>query len=76
MTAWTLAEARAQLEAWKAASLALATGQSYAIGSRTLTRANWDEVQKALTKWERLVMQLQSGRGPGVRVLRTVPRDL
>lgn len=50
-----LATAKAQLDAWTAASLALASGQSYAIGDRQLSRANADEVLRMVNYWQRQV---------------------
>ena len=43
MGAWTLPEAEEQLAAWKAALLAVSTGQSYSIAGRSITRANLKE---------------------------------
>ena len=54
----TLAEAKAQLSAWQDASLALATGQSYSLGGRSLTRSNAMEVQQMITYWTRQVREL------------------
>lgn len=71
----TLAQAQAHLDAWYAADLALATGQEYTIGSRRLTRADWQSVKDAIGYWERKVAQLTAGTtGPTVR--RAIPRDL
>lgn len=50
-----LADAQAQLNAWTAASLALADGKSYAIGDRTLTRVNADEILRMIGYWQRQV---------------------
>ncbi|MBM4320212.1 MAG: hypothetical protein FJ125_09675 [Deltaproteobacteria bacterium] len=73
--AWTtLAAAREHLAAWMAADAAVATGQSYTIGSRTLTRADAGRIAERIAFWRRTVEQLQSSRS-GVRVLRAVPRD-
>jgi len=70
----TLAEAQVQLAAWEAASLALATGQSYTIGTRELTRADWGSVRDAIGYFENKVAKLTAGTtGPTVR--RTIPRD-
>lgn len=55
-----LAAAQAQLDAWTAASLALAKGQSYAIGDRQLTRSNAGEVLQMVNYWQRQVDQLSS----------------
>ena len=47
----TLSEAQAQLAAWEAASLKTAEGKSYAIGDRSLTRNNADEIAKMINYW-------------------------
>ena len=39
------ATAQAHLDAWLAASLAVANGQSYTIGNRSLTRADADTIR-------------------------------
>jgi len=70
----TLAQAQAQLDAWLAASLAVATSQSYRIGTRTLTRADAGEIRRNIAHWERKVAALESGRR-GVLITRVVPRD-
>lgn len=59
MAGITLAQAETQLAAWLECSEKVATGQSYTIGGRSLTRANaqyildqidfWDQKVKALT---------------------------
>lgn len=49
MSGLTVAEAQIQLDLWLAASRALATSKSYQIGTRQLTRANWKEVQDAIS---------------------------
>ena len=51
----TLAEATAQLAAWEAASLATASGKSYAIGDRQLTRNNAQEIVTMIGYWQRRV---------------------
>ena len=62
MGAWTLAEARAHLAAWLEADLAVATGQSYTIGSRSLTRADAASIAKQIAFWRREVSQLEAGQ--------------
>lgn len=56
----TQADAQAQLDAWEAASLALASSQSYSIGGRTLTRADGQEIRAQLGYWRRAVMSFQA----------------
>ena len=55
--------ARIQLDAWLAASLALATSGSYSIGGRSLTRANAYEVNMMIEKWAAEVKRLESSTG-------------
>lgn len=76
MPSWTLSEARAQLQAWIEAEAAVATGQSYKIGSRQLTRASLDDIVGRIKFWRGEVERLECGRKPGARVMRAVPRDL
>ncbi|MFC3802816.1 DUF6148 family protein [Cohnella sp. GCM10012308] len=63
------------LDAWYAADLAVSTGQSYTIGTRSLTRANLKEIRDSIAYWERKLAEAESGRS-GARVMRVVPRDL
>lgn len=67
MAGITLAQAQAQLDAWLAASLAIASNQSYTIGMRTLTRADAKDVQAQITFWENRVQTLSRGKGMRVR---------
>jgi len=59
----TLAEATAQLAAWEAASLATATGKSYAIGDRSLTRNNAEEIVRMINHWQGVVNSLTAAAG-------------
>jgi hypothetical protein len=67
MAGITLTQAQAHLEAWLAADLAVARGQSYTIGTRTMTRANAKEIAENIARWQRWVQQLSRGQG-GLRV--------
>ena len=51
------------------------TGQSYTIGSRTLTRANLTAIQEAIEYWSDIVSKCEIGCG-GVKVQRAIPQDL
>ena len=51
----TLTIARNTLNAWIAADLAVARGQSYAMNGRSLTLANAREIREQITYWERRV---------------------
>lgn len=72
----TIEEAKANLNMWLEAEKAVATGQSYKIGSRSLTRASLSDITKRIAYWQNVIDQLEAGRGRGARVLRAVPRDL
>lgn len=76
-SAYTLAEAREQLELWKECERSLADGQakSYRIGSREFTAFDLTEVAKRIEYFANLVNAL-SGRVRTSRVVRVVPRDL
>lgn len=74
--ALTLSEAEALRTAYYQALLALASGQSYTIGSRTLTRANLAEVKKAFNEYDQLVTDLKNGSSGGVKIFRITPVDL
>lgn len=73
MSGITVAEAQLQLDLWLAASRALATGKSYQIGTRTLTRANWAEVKDAIKYFQGLVDQ---GGSAGTKIPRKTYRVL
>lgn len=73
--AWTLETARKHLDTWMDAELKVATGQSYTIGTRSLTRANLNEIREQIKFWRTEVEGLE-GRVRGPRVMRVVPRDL
>lgn len=66
MAGITLAQAQGQLDAWLAASLAVASSQSYSIAGRSLTRADARTINDMVTKWQNEVNRLSranSGRG-------------
>ena len=75
--AWiTIEEARANLKMWLDAEKAVATGQSYKIGTRSLTRASLADIRERIAYWRNEVAKLESGRSSsGRRVFRGVPRD-
>lgn len=73
---WTIDEARENLRMWLDAERAVATGQSYRIGTRSLTRASLSEITKRIAFWRAQIDQMQNGRKAGMRVMRFVPRDL
>lgn len=76
MAGWTLEQARTHLQAYLEADLALATGKSYKIGSRSLNRTDAAEVKERINFWSNEVERLEAGRKKGIRAFRAVPRDL
>lgn len=52
MSAFTLLQAQTQLNAWLAADIAVASGQSYEIAGRRLVRANAAEITQKIQFWE------------------------
>lgn len=69
MTGIRLEQAETQLTAWLNASSAVAQGQSYTIstesGSRSLSRANANEILSQIKFWDTQVKRLSRG---GIRV--------
>lgn len=62
---YTLAEARSELELWKEAKRAAATGKSYKIGGRELTRYDLAEINNEIDRFADIVGILSSRRvGP------------
>lgn len=74
MADWTIYEAKEHLQAWLDADLALATGKEYRIGSRSLTRANVQEVKERINFWRNEVAHLENR--PRRRAYRVIPRDV
>ena len=73
---WDLQTAKLHLQSWLEAELAVATGQSYKIGSRSLTRADLSEIKERIKFWSNEVERLENGRPKGIKAYRAVPRDL
>ena len=66
-SALTTSQAQQQLDAWIAADAAVATGQSYTIGQRSLTRADVDQIRQQIQYWQATVDRLTQasyGRSP------------
>lgn len=72
----TLDEAKALRAAYMAAQLAIASGKSYTIGTRTLTRADERYIGQKLAEYDQLVDSLANGGKGGIPVFRVLPRDL
>lgn len=67
-----------KLQTWLDAEEAVATGQSYQIGSRNLTRADLKAVREELEYWAARLAECESEERQGGRnrAFRFVPRDL
>lgn len=74
MAATRLEEAKEMYQLWIDAEKAVTTGQSYKIGTRSLTRANLSEIAERVKFWRNEVDKLESGRR-GIKVIRAVPMD-
>ena len=70
MAGITLEQSQTMLDAFIGAAAAVATGQSYTIGGRSLTRANLSEINEAITYWENRVVKLSRG---GIRITGAAP---
>lgn len=70
MAGITLAEAEAKLAIWMAADDKVASGQSYSIGGRSLSRADAKMIQENIKFWDRKVKELTDG---GIRVIAVTP---
>ncbi|MDR1125694.1 MAG: DUF6148 family protein [Deltaproteobacteria bacterium] len=66
---YTLDEARAELALWKEAKRAAATGQSYTIGRKQLTRYHLAEINAEIDRFTDIVNALCSGRSGPFKVL-------
>ncbi len=66
--------ARKKLDTLLEALDVVLTGQSYTIGSRSLTRANLSAIQEAIEYWSDIVNKCETGCG-GIRVQRAIPQD-
>lgn len=64
----TSAIAKAHLDKWLAADLSVAEGKAYAIGDRSLTRVDAEEIRANITHWQNLYDQAvayeSGGRSP------------
>lgn len=65
---------------WLDAEAALATSQSYKVGTRELRRADLPEVREQIEFWEnkynKVTNELDGTSGGARRTVRIVPRDL
>ena len=60
MAGITKDEAKKHLNIWLEAEAQIATGQSYQIGTRQLTRADLASVRKQIDYWNNKVMQAEA----------------
>ncbi len=56
----TLQTAEAHLDLWLKANEAVASGQSYSIGNRTLTRADVNHIRNEINYWSRTVNNIRA----------------
>jgi len=66
-TGITLAQAQAQLSAYLAAEAAVLDNQSYSIAGRSLTRANFADIQRGIEMWNQRVQSLTRAASGGRR---------
>ena len=66
-----------KLNTWLAAEEAIATGQSYQLGTRMLTRANRSAVRSEIEYWAGKLAEAEAAeqRGGRNRIFQFVPRD-
>ena len=66
-----------KLNTWLAAEEAIATGQSYQIGTRMLTRANLKQVREQMEYWAKKLAEAEAeeARGGRNRIYRFIPLD-
>ena len=70
MAGITLAEAETKLALWMEADDKVASGQSYSIGGRSLSRADAKMIQENIKFWDRKVKELTDG---GIKVVAVTP---
>lgn len=66
-----------KLNTWLAAEEAVATGQSYTMGTRNLTRASLKQIREQIEFWSaKLAMaEAEEQRGGRNRIYRVIPQD-
>lgn len=67
MATITLAEAQAALAAWLEADIKVASGQSYSLDGRQLTRADANAITNKIDYWRRMVAELTPASAGGRR---------
>lgn len=78
MAVFTKELCKRKLETWLAAEEAVATGQSYQIGTRMLTRADLKQIREEMEYWAGKLTEAENAesRGGRNRVYHFVPRDV
>ncbi|WP_373076108.1 DUF6148 family protein [Fusobacterium mortiferum] len=69
---FTEEQCRRHLDMWLAAEEALAKGQSYTIGNRTITRVNASEVSKNIETWADRLERVKGSGSP--RFVKFIPK--
>ena len=66
-----------KLYTWMAAEDAVATGQSYTIGTRNLTRASLKQIREQIDYWAKRLAEAEAEekRGGRNRIYKFVPKD-
>ncbi len=69
---------RQKLNTWLAAEESVATGQSYQIGTRMLTRASLKEIRMQMEYWAGKLAEAEAGEKAGGRnrIYQGIPRDV
>lgn len=70
MAGVSLVQAQAQLDAWLAASLAVAEGQSITVNGNTYSRVNAEHIDRMIDYWESRVQRLTRG---GIKIFGGTP---
>lgn len=67
-----------KLETWLKAEESVATGQSYQIGTRMLTRADLKEIREEMEYWGKKLAEVEAEEKAGGRnrMFRFTPRDV
>lgn len=78
MAIYSKALCEKKLNTWLAAEEAVATGQSYQIGTRMLTRADLKQIREEMEYWAAKLAEAESAetRGGRNRLYHFVPRDV
>lgn len=79
MSAFTIEQIKESLDIWLKAERAIATSQSYQLGTRKLERADLGEVRRQIEFWKRelYIAEAQAAkRSSRRRIMRVMPRDL